>query len=347
MTTTFPHSFASLAAVSENRIFEELLDAEVLMNPAKLREASRQGIPSQYRGTVYRYLLGVASMDKSSEMTFEQMQEEDFKLLESSYISTIGGAAGHHSHHSTGVGTSGAVTAAARGLSVKAGYPNTAGSGGFYDDPWDEMLQRCRTDSRIRSDLTLRKKMESTLRALCVANLEATWDVADTIFCLAYPFATVARTACDVYHLTQALISLLRSSYNPLHSPVVLQEHCSIFLMLFHHTNEVLYMHFHSEAVPHDKWLPEYIRCLLSKQLRLEDHLRLMDTYLADCSELGGFPLHLFVCLSLLSMFTEELMELDCTQILLFLNHLPSVDLELLLQRALAVRESVLSRELL
>ncbi|KPI86971.1 hypothetical protein ABL78_3962, partial [Leptomonas seymouri] len=70
---------------SQERVFEELLDAEVAVNLEKLREAARVGIPPAYRGVVYRYLLGVAFTDKSSEMTMEELQDKDFQLLQSAY----------------------------------------------------------------------------------------------------------------------------------------------------------------------------------------------------------------------------------------------------------------------
>lgn len=60
---------------------EELLDAEVSVNMFKLREASRLGIPRGARGTVYRYLLGVALPDKSIEMMVERHQDHEFKSL--------------------------------------------------------------------------------------------------------------------------------------------------------------------------------------------------------------------------------------------------------------------------
>eukprot|EP00796_Vickermania_ingenoplastis_P007442 gene7442-5240_t len=61
--------------------FEEILDAEVAVNMFKLREASRLGIPAMYRGTVYRYLLGVTFGDKSSEMMVERDQDKEFRSL--------------------------------------------------------------------------------------------------------------------------------------------------------------------------------------------------------------------------------------------------------------------------
>ncbi|KPA79129.1 hypothetical protein ABB37_05640 [Leptomonas pyrrhocoris] len=77
---------------SQDRVFEELLDAEVAVNLEKLREAARMGIPPAYRGVVYRYLLGVAFTDKSSEMTMEELQDKDFQLLRGAYTRIWGGA---------------------------------------------------------------------------------------------------------------------------------------------------------------------------------------------------------------------------------------------------------------
>lgn len=50
----------------QGQIFDELLDVEVRVNLIKLREAARLGIPPAYRPQVYRYLLGVSYIDKST-----------------------------------------------------------------------------------------------------------------------------------------------------------------------------------------------------------------------------------------------------------------------------------------
>lgn len=196
-------------------------------------------------------------------------------------------------------------------------------------------------------------RVELALRALRIKHPNASRDEVDVIFAFADVFVRTSSsiTACDVFHLTEALVSIQSSYLNPMHSAQILQEYCGAFLMLFHQTNTELYHHFHTEGVlyPGDGewWVLDYMRSLLAKQLHLDDFLRLLDTYLADCSETGGFSLHVFVCLSLLSMLTEDLMEMDKTQIVSFLQNLPRVDAEVLLQQALSVREMVLSRELL
>lgn len=454
-------SFVSSSGLIEVRVFEELLDAEVLMNPAKLREAARQGIPIKFRGAVYRYLLGIASMDKSKEMTFEQMQEEDFLALEATYASLygsdsrggVGGSSSSAGNVNNGVGSSKAssrvvntrankassskwdyccedeplsVVGDARpafaysmvncggGLATAAGMPHGGGTGSSsnssmqsiqllhlppllqqvnrvaHQSPWDSAFTRCRLQRDFRqtsagaaaaaatsgasspavspsysssvlqghqnqqlrdeADEIRRRKLESALRALRIKHPEVSHDQVNVIFSFASAFVGIGPTvsACDVYHLTETLFSVQSSALNPLHSAQVLQEYCGTFLMLFHHTNAELYHHFHAEGVlPDAEWVLSYMRGLLSKQLHIDDFLRLLDSYLADCSETGGFPLHIFVCLSLLSMLTEDLMEMDRTQMIAFLGCLPRVDTEVLLQQALSVREAILSKELL
>lgn len=64
-----------------SHVFDEILDVEVSVNMSKLCEASRLGIPSAYRGVVYRYLLGVTSPDMSSEIKVEKEQDKEFEAL--------------------------------------------------------------------------------------------------------------------------------------------------------------------------------------------------------------------------------------------------------------------------
>lgn len=73
----------------QDQIFDELLDVEVRVNLTKLREAARLGIPPAYRAQVYRYLLGISYIDKSTEMTLERSQEHEFERLINSPLSQM------------------------------------------------------------------------------------------------------------------------------------------------------------------------------------------------------------------------------------------------------------------
>ena len=117
--------------------------------------------------------------------------------------------------------------------------------------------------------------------------------------------------------------------------------------MILHFINDDLYVHLRTEEVDIRAWLPQMLQTLLAGQLHIDDVLRLWDYYLAECSESGSFGLHLYVCLALLAVLTEELLEMDGHMILVCLQELPRVDPEVLLQKAFAIREEVLSRDLL
>jgi hypothetical protein len=320
------------------RAFEELLDAEVFVNSAKLREAARQGVPEAYRGTVYRYLLGIISTDKSSEMTFEQMQDEDFALLESSYV-----ALNYHSaNFQRSNPSAGAPTTATGVIANASNVQKKLRQQDFWMDVWAKGVRH----TPPYDDGPRRKRLESTWRAIQMSHPDASAEDVRHILALAKPFDHISQAARDTHHCVEALLAILRLPGNSWSSRTCLTEHCGLFLCLFHHINENLYTHFIHEGVDALEWLPGMLRTLLAAHLHLEDTLRLWDTYLADAMEATGFPLHPYVCLALLTLFTEELLEMDGAEVLRFLRELPRVDVEALLQKAIALREEVTAREL-
>ncbi|EFA83949.1 hypothetical protein PPL_03019 [Heterostelium album PN500] len=83
--------------------------------------------------------------------------------------------------------------------------------------------------------------------------------------------------------------------------------------------------HFEEEEINSNDWAMSWLRYLLSVELPLECVLRLWDTYL---SAQLGLDLHVFVCLAILINFSEELLELEHSEILGFLQHLPGIDMD-------------------
>ncbi|OMJ22997.1 putative mitotic check point protein BUB2 [Smittium culicis] len=65
---------------SEVDIFYEILDSEVFVDVAKLRKASRNGIPDQLRPIVWKYLLGIEKPDRSNELSLRK--ERAIRYLE-------------------------------------------------------------------------------------------------------------------------------------------------------------------------------------------------------------------------------------------------------------------------
>ena len=70
---------------------------------------------------------------------------------------------------------------------------------------------------------------------------------------------------------------------------------------------------------------------------------RLWDTYFAT----NDLDLHSYVCLAILQANNETLMELEYSEICLFLNNLPDTNMEQIIKQAHNIRAMVKARDLL
>ena len=78
--------------------------------------------------------------------------------------------------------------------------------------------------------------------------------------------------------------------------------------------------------------------------------LRLWDTYFARTASHGReatLQLHIYVCLAILEACNEELMELDSAEVLWYLRHLPTLDMDQVLTQAFNIQEDVIASGIL
>lgn len=344
-------------------IFEELLDAEVAVNVHELREASRLGIPSRYRAVVYRYLLGVALVDRSREMTMERSQDNDFDMLQSTYAtlwqpdsSNTGGGGKKDSCQPSRRPSiltvqpmnDSTVTLMTSGESKAANFVRCSARGTTDSyAAWRKAVTRLRHTVPYSTEEGRWTRMSATLAALQAMYDGASAEDVDHIVALTIPFDAVHANARDVFYCVMMMYTILTHNGNILESPQALQRHCGTFLMLFRAVNAVLYHHFYVEGLTMLEWVPGMLTTLLAGKLLHDDLLRLWDYCLADISDALTFSIHPFVCLAILADLTEDLLECERTDILHRLNHLPHIDAAATLQRAIAIREEVFTKRLL
>lgn len=362
---------------SGTHVFEDLLDAEVVVNVGKLREAARQGIDPAYRSVVYRYLLGVAYADKSREMTMERDLEKDFDHIAATYSrlwmpaegdDDNGGDGGGAGRGSGGGGGSGKGAGERRqpyghylnpseGLAVpfvSAGDSRDADSAlrrarGTEEShaAWVAIGSRLRHRESYARDAERRERLDSTLAALAVYYHGASQYDVGVIVALMLPIDDISTHARDVFFCVQSLYYLLTHYGNILQDRRSLQTHCGNFLLLFRTTNIALYEHFFTEGVATLEWVPDMLTTLLAGRLDPEDLLRLWDLYLADIWGTLSVPLHPYVVLAILAEMTEDLIECEKSEILSRLRNLPRIDAASILQSATSIRESVFAKGLL
>jgi len=116
----------------------------------------------------------------------------------------------------------------------------------------------------------------------------------------------------------------------------------SRFMMHFRSVQPELFSHFEEEEVNSNDWATSWLRFLLSCELPLDCVMRLWDTYFAD--ELG-LELHIYVCLVIIVNCAEELLEMESTEILSFLQHLPVMDMEVVIAQAHTLRDEIRARD--
>lgn len=368
---------AEASGAGDVRFFEELLDAEMVVNMEKLREASRMGIPPAYRGVVYRFLLDVAFTDKSSEMTQEELQAKDFHMLRTTYSKLWGGGDEDDGvARGSGGGGAGLLSRPLQHSTLHSVAPSSGATGSVIAGPlravewppfvsrsvssipdgamtsassvWDAFCLSLGKEEPYCSDAAELAKMEAAVAALRVFYYDQSADHVQLLLMYARQLDRVMGTARDTFFATQALFQLMSHDNNPLQDAKSLQEHCGSFAMLFHAVDETLYEHFIAEGLTTWDWVPGLLSSLFVGRMHPDDVFALWDYYLADVGEHRQIMvLHPYMCLAVLSLMTEVFIEADKTELLYCLEHLPRFDTSALIHKAVAIREYVYSKGLL
>jgi len=116
------------------------------------------------------------------------------------------------------------------------------------------------------------------------------------------------------------------------------------FMTLLRHTLPELCSFLEEEQCSGGAWLASWLQFLLARDLPLPCLLRLWDTYFAYNVSYGReatLQLHIYVCLAVLEACAEELMELDESEILWYLRHLPALDMGQVITNAFNIKDDV------
>lgn len=138
---------------------------------------------------------------------------------------------------------------------------------------------------------------------------------------LCAPFVQCVRVEAGMYFSFEKLMMLMarHSARNPLPRQV------ATFLTLFRTTLPELHSYFEEEEVDIIGFATNWLQHLLAGELRIEDLMRLWDTYFA----LPDFlDLHLYVCIAILTNCKDSLEELDRSETRSMLDSLPPLDID-------------------
>jgi hypothetical protein len=138
---------------------------------------------------------------------------------------------------------------------------------------------------------------------------------------LCSPFVKCIRSEAGIFFAFEKLMSMIEK-HNAQHP---LPSRIATFLMLFRTQLPELYAYFDEEEVDVIGLASAWMRHLLAAEMRIEDLMRLWDTYFAVPDPLD---LHMYVCIAILTNFNDALEELDQSEAKNMLFSLPPLDVD-------------------
>jgi len=161
-------------------------------------------------------------------------------------------------------------------------------------------------------------------------------DFTRGILSLLGPIVSNLKNESEVFWCFEAFMKKLEHHF----AEDSLQDQLSRFMMYFQSVHPELFNYFEEEELLPNDWAMSWLKYVLSHELPFECVLRLWDTYFANPD---GFDLHIYVCIAILRNCTEELMELDLSELKGFLRHLPCMDMDEIISQAYNIRDEIKS----
>ncbi|KAG0230726.1 hypothetical protein BGW42_000780 [Actinomortierella wolfii] len=207
----------------------------------------------------------------------------------------------------------------------------------------NEMTKRVRGEvtrylrkTQIESSRNIPRLFENVISAYCNHNHRVEYYPAMVNLCA--PFIYSVKRECDAYLCFEKIINTLDDYFSE-HS---INEAVGSFLTLFRTCIPDLYNYFEEEEVDIKEWAASALQYMLSRELSLENTMRLWDTYfsLPDWLEV-----HPYFCLAILMHLKENLEELENSEIRTLLMRLPSLDMDQIIIEAFNLRHEILERQ--
>lgn len=312
------------------REFQDLLADESCVNIDRLREASRYGVPESVRSEVWKILLGVKTPDKSEEMSARKEMEGEFAKLQAAVRhGSVGGLLvnleqGRRSTQRT-----------------EREQPLHSGAVGAMRADIKAVASRANTSSRAinRKDKDAMRKIEHLLLVYLANNLSCSYRIG--LVHLLRPFVHCTEDVVDAYYCFSQLMTFMEHNATSRRLDKVLAQ----FLMLFRRYEPELCTYLEDEELNFNMWAIPWFKGILATNLPLPSLMRLWDTYFAIGPNFDD--LHLYVCLAILRNSTEDLMDLEHSELLWYLQHLPTMDMDQIIMHAKNLFHEVASSRLL
>ncbi|KAF9277845.1 hypothetical protein BGZ68_008968 [Mortierella alpina] len=210
-------------------------------------------------------------------------------------------------------------------------------------DP-NEMTKRVRGEisrylrkTNIESSRNMPRLFEDVISAYCNHNHRVEYYPAMVNLCA--PFIYSVKRECDAFLCFEKMLNMLDDHF----SNRSINESVASFMTLFRTCIPDLYSYFEEEEVDIKEWAASALQFVLSRELSLENTMRLWDTYF---SVPDWIEIHPFFCLAVLKHLKENLEELEQSEIRTMLMRLPSLDMDQIVNEAFNIRHEILERQM-
>ncbi|KAG0249358.1 hypothetical protein BG011_009379 [Mortierella polycephala] len=198
-------------------------------------------------------------------------------------------------------------------------------------------ISRFLRKTNIESSRNIPRLFEDIISAYCNHNHRVEYYPAMVNLCA--PFIYSVKRECDAFLCFEKMINTLDDHF----STRSINESVASFMTLFRTCIPDLYNYFEEEEVDIKEWAASALQFVLSKELSLENTMRLWDTYFAMPD---WIELHPFFCLAVLKHLKENLEELEQSEIRTMLMRLPTLDMDQVINEAFNLRHEILERQI-
>ncbi|KAG0309616.1 hypothetical protein BGZ98_000502 [Dissophora globulifera] len=312
--------------------YEELLNAEVWVEVPKLREYARHGISREVRGEVWLYLLEIQEAGRSKEVSTQKQRRQEFEQLDKEPNESSKRVRGEISRYLRKT-----QIASSRDLpllfeEVISAYCNQNHQVEYYP----AMVNLCAPFVySIKREWDAYLCFEKMVNMLGKPLARRSKDDKAQMFC----WKEYSKKLTAAFFIIQLLA--LDDHFNG----ESINEAVAKFMTLFHTCLPDLYSYFEEEEVDIKEWAASALQFVLSRELPLENTMRLWDTYFA-IPNAGWIELHPYACLAILKHLKEGFEDLEQSEIRTMLMRLPHLDLDRIINEAFNLRHEILERQI-
>ncbi|KAG0378231.1 hypothetical protein BGX24_004453 [Mortierella sp. AD032] len=200
-------------------------------------------------------------------------------------------------------------------------------------------ISRYMRKTHIESSRNIPRLFEEIISAYCHQNHQVEYYPA--MVNLSAPFIYSIKREWDAYLCFEKMINMLDEHF----SDESVNEAVAKFMTLFHTCIPDLYSYFEEEEVDIKEWAASALQYMLSRELTLENTMRLWDTYFA-IPEAGWIDFHPYFCLAILKHMKEGFEDLEESEIRTTLMRLPALDIDQIVNEAFNIRHEILERQI-